>query len=770
MCDSEDAQKLQESEVKVSEKGGGSELDRGVQSCPRDEVQQEVVEPLLTLTVNDHHFAPGPETLNAVYTSRNLTDDRLILTVRGTQYGGDVVYRVEDVANGDGNHDVNWQGGANQGALNGLLLTPLHSPYTMRIEAENAGLSDEKTFHVLYHSIELGLGTYTADAQAPDDQAEPEKWVQYRLNQLGYLAGPVDGNLGDQSKRAMARYAYQHPTLNENRALVRGAAFHTNVDFRQALTNGEQPRTLIEGGQLPAPGETAKLWLDHNYYYYELDDFSRPHGHVELDRRKLDRWEHPLEVQVKLLSRTDADGSGQGVDSPLAVGEVEVQWVVRDVVENTTSIQRPSVDCPTRAKAYVDQALLATWDQGTESDNCPAALGGARQAPGEANRGYFRLGVDQPAPFTVSNVNDAVYSNVHQGASVAKRGRAGAIFRASYVAGDGYHLTARLSFRGLANENALQQEHTNVLGGPWNEKLAVETGNMVLWRRHRVTAVINWPAPANALAIDWTQVAPEYEYAYCHLDHGAVTTITGTQFVQNYAGAASTRVFGRTMALDMNGQADPPLPIDGTAVFPMTIPAQGSWQTAGNYRAAIDTHLRQRITLQNRQQLAEWVALAVWQQHPPGAIIIHLKWVPTLRVQHHALGGLLNGDTEDWDPALFCVGLSRGVTVYAHTMFPEYSDQFLISHEMGHSRFLKHHETAIAPQVDPHGVNNASDNPDDHDLRDHNCTMCYPFGIPSRPDLQWSRNGPKRSAFCGKCLLKLRGWDVVDATLPRQSP
>jgi hypothetical protein len=138
-------------------------------------------------------------------------------------------------------------------------------------------------------------------------------------------------------------------------------------------------------------------------------------------------------------------------------------------------------------------------------------------------------------------------------------------------------------------------------------------------------------------------------------------------------------------------------------------------------------------------------------------------------VTHKPKWGLGDNYPEQVDPALHCIGLTQGVVVLANSMYPEYSDQFLVSHEMGHSRFLHHHETGQHKQPDPNHVNDDSDNPDDHDLRDHNCTMCYPFGVPSRPGLTWQPAGIEKSAFCGKCILKLRGWDIVHNILPRQS-
>jgi hypothetical protein len=57
---------------------------------------------------------------------------------------------------------------------------------------------------------------------------------------------------------------------------------------------------------------------------------------------------------------------------------------------------------------------------------------------------------------------------------------------------------------------------------------------------------------------------------------------------------------------------------------------------------------------------------------------------------------------------------------------------------MGHTLYLRHHRTR------PGGLHNAASFPEDHDGRD-NCLMGYIFC---------------EGEYCGKCHLKIRGWDV----------
>jgi len=78
-----------------------------------------------------------------------------------------------------------------------------------------------------------------------------------------------------------------------------------------------------------------------------------------------------------------------------------------------------------------------------------------------------------------------------------------------------------------------------------------------------------------------------------------------------------------------------------------------------------------------------------------------------------------------------------------------------VCHEGGHARFLYHHAYTDAQQSNP-----ASANPDHHDANQLICTMSYTPWLPGY-------NGTTlQKPYCGKCLLRLRGWNVL--VLPRK--
>lgn len=100
----------------------------------------------------------------------------------------------------------------------------------------------------------------------------------------------------------------------------------------------------------------------------------------------------------------------------------------------------------------------------------------------------------------------------------------------------------------------------------------------------------------------------------------------------------------------------------------------------------------------------------------------------------------------------FSVGLPDSV-IYLDQRDPD-KVYFVMAHEMGHNLFLKHWENTSGPI------------PMDHDQADHNCLMSYS----SSSSLPFQALGVYTPHFCGKCNLKLRGWDVTHAGVPKINP
>jgi hypothetical protein len=212
-------------------------------------------------------------------------------------------------------------------------------------QAHKAIKANCATIKVLFDKITLGPGTYTEDEAEPKP-AKGNTWVAYKLNQLGWFAGPVDATDDKQLRRAVWRYTHAHPTIDATDDPADGK-------LQTALQANEEPRPLVDtDGALAwtpdeAPPAHAKVVIDHDLYVVNRPDgtgeekspakgeAARVDGLQWLEARKLDRLETPLEVTVHLQ-----DAQGKSVLVPEALEGLSIRWQVLDVERN----------CPTRPR------------------------------------------------------------------------------------------------------------------------------------------------------------------------------------------------------------------------------------------------------------------------------------------------------------------------------------------------------------------------------------------------------------------------------------
>ena len=201
---------------------------------------------------------------------------------------------------------------------------------------------------------------------------------------------------------------------------------------------------------------------------------------------------------------------------------------------------------------------------------------------------------------------------------------------------------------------------------------------------------------------------------------------------------------------------------DAQGMYTADIPSQGTFESAKDYKAKIYKLTETFIKANSYKffiEAANWMRKRVGKTHGPGLILMHANFCRPVTVKKKFLG--IPYSSEKYVPGIICIGLPAGVSIISNPTGKDEQDGFLISHESGHCRYLSHHE------IKGTGV---SDQPKDHDLSDKNCTMCYPFGIQSRnppataTKLTWNRGDATESSFCGKCILKLRGWKVSGLT------
>jgi len=234
-----------------------------------EEVIDIISDAKIEIVSANSHFAPGAEELDVEYQIINCDKEEIYLEISSESYPDKILFKEPVAADSkvNGKYTVHWNGKTNceKGPLAGLFINPLYSPYKVRLYKDEV-VCDEKEFHVYLHSIKLHEGTYTEDESVPDKNREPIKWIQYKLNELGYFSGPVDGIKGDQTKRAMRRYSYKTAGYYGNPPR-KEIDDEKDLTLLQNLENDLEKVEIFENGKFPESGDKVKACIEHDYFY-----------------------------------------------------------------------------------------------------------------------------------------------------------------------------------------------------------------------------------------------------------------------------------------------------------------------------------------------------------------------------------------------------------------------------------------------------------------------------------------------------------------------
>lgn len=389
---------------------------------------EPIIDKSLLITFCDHHFAPGAELLRVVYLLRALSEQKVTVEITSDNYPGKTVYKreLEDHEKRDGGHVLMWDGRPD-GADGEQFVTPLHAKFKLELK-HDATYRDDAEFEVLYHSLRIARGPWTSDGERPDESAGAD-WVQYRLNELGYFAGPVGLDVEDYLARAIIRYKIAHPDFQA----AEFGDYDDSIDdaLEQALRRGDNPRRWITGAAWSSASATTEISVGTL-----LDEHGELPGGGPIEQDWLNRPLLPLEAQILLRSKGDAP-----VWSPAAVGPVRVSW------------------------------SFAHDDEGASPDEYdePWLLG------------------DHWVPYTAEGdaarklVCVQAWADAEQ--HPQRRGRAGVLFRPSERNANDYRLRATLDFTDQPNAAQLDELHAIAKQGP----IAAETGRFtVVWPSHEL--------------------------------------------------------------------------------------------------------------------------------------------------------------------------------------------------------------------------------------------------------------------------------------------
>lgn len=766
----------------------GAAAAKADEVCGPEGPTATVAEPSLNLiSVNGgqgERFAPGAETLDLGFEMVGMENEPLVLEVDATGHANPVYRReLTSAEKGTGSFVVAWRGDTTcpSGALAGRHIDPLHGPYRVKL-LRGDQVAAEVDIQVLYHSLELRFAPHAA-TRPPE--AERVKWFQWKLNEMGYDAGPVDGTSRDSLTRAIARFQRAHYAPGTTTILTENGDINDDATFRalRAQNPARDHRIVWEPGKDPLREDCKYLQRD-NYLCDRGQDFVTTNlpQFDSMDRKahaedKMDRGFVALEARVLLVGKR-----GAAVWAPQAVGPVKVAFEVRDSGHNLGVVR---ADVPARtfvARTYVQRALqfggngTADVSIGTAvridqtaagewlGDNCPTTHGGYRAATAQANcAAHFPADADNRlAPWAAPT-----YGTETRGALTFHRalvpafqgpvgrsheydGRAGLYFRMSTKAGDSFKLRAALDFSGLERREELTTAHQ-----PHAATLVRETGTWTVWRHTRVSAFCRMTAPATRPQPNWATVRAWWNDAFLEVaDQGApkmvldyATVVTEAAYKAAITGlpashrppdsATADRVTYRGAAGLYGGPPIDQAPGESAADYVRRAgEAMFDW-VAGNDNAVVNKVLS-LLHAKARETSPEGFVYFDYRVHPP----------ISGRDDDGAGGWVATADPSAQDFVFMSDGANKNIRGWvrvdgAVTLCVDNDsnvDNYIL-HESGHARFLYHHR-------------NAGDaNPNHHDADHDRCGMSYRFA----GEVAATKDYP----LCGKCLLRLRGWDVL---------
>jgi LysM repeat protein len=694
-----------------------------------------VVPRWLTIVKVDDHFAPSKEKLDITYSIGGLSKRKVFLEIKSDHYKDGPIFKRELTADEikDGDHTLQWDGKANctAGDLKDQFIHPLYGPYKVHIYVDKT-YTDEAEFKVLYHSIKLRKGPWTPDEKEPPEANEKD-WAAFKLNELGYWGGPVGKDTDSYLKKAIIRYKANHKKFHE----LDHTKYNDTItaDLKAALKAGENKRTtFLEDAAFTDKSKTSKVKVEAITYETSGEFGSAKPPYEE---QRLNRPIVPLEVEVYLKSKSDAETL-----APEGVGPVRINWRHTDADEDlATQHDGTAAGEPSKTKGYVEKSLKLKSGRTGSGDNCHKDFKGIRDDAKDWVTPWF-VG-EEYIPYKVEE--DAGQKCVFSRACVDKAkhdkrvGKAGIFLRTSYISGDDYKVKAEIDFTGLPNKADLEKFH-----GVKDDKTRIQTesGTFRVYRFNKVAVVVNWPARSNAY--EWDKIADEFARAFVEVDTGGIASkkMSDVITVKEYRKIVEDNTTHRHTWLIK------PIHLEDDSLVGVKLPKQGSMDAA-TYKATLKTFTYDNYWQQIVYPLREQVSKNIRKDYPVGFVIVNF-------LTHKPATVLKNPPADKSVDEASYITWSSSYGLPDSVIFADQKDPdkvyYVVAHEMGHNFWLHHFENA------------GGSRPAEHDTNDHNCIMSY-----SGSAFPHQAPGTFTPHFCGKCNLKLRGWDVDGGALPASS-
>jgi hypothetical protein len=579
---------------------------------------------------------------------------------------------------------------------------------------------------------------------------------QQRLQMVGAFMEPLDSKAVDaRFEAAFRHYAKQlsDPPAGEE---VAQDALVAATQSEIVVLDGAKPGASSE---LPKDGSFAKIRLPGGF---AIDserplDFPVPHSYrFDAEKRFFDA--NPLLAAIPVVARVEQrKSSGDDWEAAPAELQVHFQLVPPDPLPAGSAVAAAPARSETIVKAgkgpkdYIDKQLAANPEQAgdPQADNCVVDRGGKRNPGAGKVEDYFETSArkgfasDRPDPFPVAARSSHPLAVV---AATNAKGEAGVIFRPSRQGGDRFKLRAFLDPVGPGGASS---------DGTEEKAIRIDSGTLVVWRTLRVSGYHQFDYPTGISAADkkdaggalddiqFDELAKAYSRAYLELvvertgakEHhriGDAFWVKAINYARNHAPAqphgVSKRYDVRAMFPNVNATA---------SLIRMRMPGDYDANKGVGFDVAPTTK-----SIRNRD----------WQGLLDGLLTVLMRYFTDNAVPGLVILQAPSGDsiTQAFPKAELT---TSGVAVVTRGCYLFYGSQSYKKdmpynlnsnalHEMGHCLFLPHQWTEKdAKGAVSEGV------PSEHDYKDY-CIMSY------------QKNTQNFTDYCGRCNLKLRGWDT----------
>jgi hypothetical protein len=730
-------------------------------------------------------FAPGVEKLRLSYDIKGLTGKTVLFEVKSPVYSKTPIFRREliegEKSDQDGKQMESWDGDTSdicpEGELQKTLINPLYSPYTVAIYVPDSAYKVVGQFKVLYHSMRLYLcGNKPGDQAPPDPESQPAAWVRWRLHELGYWGGPYAADTDGYQANAIRQYRWDHPELRKLDYSELSGEVDESLLAALAKDSPRRPARLVRiekngDGAVVAPGDDLTGWPSKDWpdvrgrtfriydevMFHSGDEFQKisekdveDGSGASMSAVMLARRNRPLlPLEVKIFIR---DRAGEAADSPYAVGKACIEWSAAEPKEDLQAQYADRNDVASFPRRYIEKCLKLEGgrENNVSGNNCHEKYGGIRKDVFEDyRRPFFSRGyVDED---TLHDEAEAVlpflYTEAHTGENEAHFGKAGVYFRPSKIAGDHYAVRADINFKKRPNRWDLEEAHKP------EQPIMVQSHPFVNWLRTGIAAVVGWPKRDPSLTISmldyesfptvlrsvkvqpandeaFLRVRQELARAYIDfstqgMDVLSISDVLKDSELQDCFKAVKNLKLFKTPAVDPKGLLsfkDQTEVWDRGTLINSTIAITQAW-------GLVQTPLHEAISRKLRSKYPRGLLLVDLLPLQPVALQVESDDEKKIKVSSYS--DIVGGE-----------GMQNGLAFLGQGYPMPF--WYVLAHEAGHCLWLRHWENAKSFAMD-------------HDQEDHSCLMSYPVWKGER---KYQIFGTFNPHYCGRCNLKLRGWDV----------